>query len=113
MLDIDELSPHVRRAGDFADTAGLIELLKAGVPVRMHPARKQRARPNRTRPQACEPIARIVPGEPLAWPRYEPEKKKAQLLNAGLVFVHGVNGFSQDAVAVLPGYDKVRPYRAT
>ena len=45
---------------------------------------------------------------------YLPEEMSmAQLLNAGLVFVSGVDGFSQDAIAVLPGYDKVRPYRAT
>lgn len=37
LLDDDELSASMRHAGDFAYTASLIELLEAGIPVRMHP----------------------------------------------------------------------------
>ena len=37
-MDVDELAPDMRHAGDFADGAGAIEILEPGITVGMHPA---------------------------------------------------------------------------
>jgi hypothetical protein len=34
----DELAPHMGHAGDLADIAGSVEILKSGIAVGMHPA---------------------------------------------------------------------------
>ena len=36
-MDVDELAPDMGHAGDLADGAGAVEVLKAGIAVGMHP----------------------------------------------------------------------------
>jgi hypothetical protein len=37
-MDVDELAPHMRQAGDFVDVAGAIEVLEPGIAIGVHPA---------------------------------------------------------------------------
>ena len=41
-MDVEELAPHMRQAGDLADRAGAGELAEPGIAVAVHPAAEAR-----------------------------------------------------------------------